>query len=158
MLTVQTLEGMRTERDFDLFWEKIEIRRKQLEVEEPILPRRRNVPKRLEDEMGTAKFSDSVVDWYRQQYNMILDLAVSSIKYRFDQKGYQTFCHVEQLLLKASGGSHVEEHLNFVCVFFEDDFNKAEMAAELRVLKELFFNAFREENPYLVTLCFNLDC
>lgn len=44
MLTVQTLQGMSTERDFDLFWAKIETTRKQFEVEEPILPRRRKFP------------------------------------------------------------------------------------------------------------------
>ena len=99
MLTVQTLERMRIERDFDLFWAKIETKRNEFEVEEPIFPRRRKNPKRLEDGIATAEFPDSVIDWYRSQYNVVLDLAVSSIKARFDQKGYQQFSHIEQLLL-----------------------------------------------------------
>ena len=63
MLTVQTLQGMSTERDFDLFWAKIETTRKQFEVEEPILPRRRKFPQRLGDCMARSEFPDSVIDW-----------------------------------------------------------------------------------------------
>ena len=65
ILTAQTLQGMSTERDFDLFWAKIETTRKQFEVEEPILLRIRKIPKRLHDCMPTAEFPDSVIDWYR---------------------------------------------------------------------------------------------
>ena len=51
--------------------------------------------------------------------------------------------------IKDSTGLPFEEHPNFVCYFFDDDFNKAEIAAELRVLKELYFNAFGQEKPRL---------
>ena len=151
-LTAQTLQGMSTERDFDLFWAKIETARKQFDVKEPILPRRRKIPKRLDDYKAIAELPDSVIDWYRLQYNAVLELAVSSIKSRFDHKGYQTFSHIEQLLFMASTGLPFEEHLNFVCDFFDDDFNKAEIAAELRVLKELYFNAFGQEKPRLTLI------
>ena len=66
------------------------------------------------------------------------DLIIKDIKH---------FPHIEQLLFKASTGLPFEEHLNFVCDFFDDDFNKAEIAAELRVLKELYFNAIGQEKP-----------
>ena len=46
-------------------------------------------------------------------------------------------------------GLPVEEHLRFVCDFFEGDFNMEELSSELRVLKELFFIAFGQEKPSL---------
>ena len=59
------------------------------------------------------------------------DLAVMSIRSRFDQKGFKTFSNVEQLLFKACKGQNYEEELDFVCNFFTNDFNKIELAAEL---------------------------
>lgn len=45
MLTVKTLEGLRTDENFELFWQKVGRARERLEVEEPQLPRRRKVPR-----------------------------------------------------------------------------------------------------------------
>ena len=44
MLTVKTLEGLRIENDFELFWQKIEKMRVQFDIDEPLLPRKRKVP------------------------------------------------------------------------------------------------------------------
>ena len=40
MLTVKTLEQIRTDENFCLFWKKIEIMKSQVEVDEPQLPRK----------------------------------------------------------------------------------------------------------------------
>ena len=40
MLTVKTLEGLRNENDFELFWQKIEKMRVQFDIDEPLLPRK----------------------------------------------------------------------------------------------------------------------
>ena len=41
MLTVKTLEQIRTDENFCLFWKKIEIMKSQVDVDEPQLPRKR---------------------------------------------------------------------------------------------------------------------
>ena len=41
MLTVKTVEGLWTDGNFDLFWQKVEKTREQLDVDEPQLARRR---------------------------------------------------------------------------------------------------------------------
>ena len=46
MLTVKTLQSVRTESDFDLFWEKVEIGRRSLTITDPCLPRKRKAPQR----------------------------------------------------------------------------------------------------------------
>ena len=66
------------------------------------------------------------------------DLAVMSIRSRFDQKGFKTFSNVEQLLFKACKGQNYEEELDFVCNFFTNDFNKIELVAELLTLRTLY--------------------
>ena len=38
-LTVKTFKQMRTDMNFDLFWGKVKMRRKKLNVKEPQLPR-----------------------------------------------------------------------------------------------------------------------
>ena len=47
-MTVKTLEALRNE-SFNLFWEKVELHRAAFEVDEPILPRKRNSPQRFDD-------------------------------------------------------------------------------------------------------------
>ena len=40
MLTIETLRGLRTDSNFDLFWEKVDKARDQIDVGDPQLPRR----------------------------------------------------------------------------------------------------------------------
>ena len=48
-LTVRTLSGIWTEENFDLFWASVDLRRQQLGVDEPQLPRRHKMPRRYDD-------------------------------------------------------------------------------------------------------------
>ena len=43
MLTIRTLESIRNEESFDLFWEKLDKDREPLEVNDPIFPRKQKV-------------------------------------------------------------------------------------------------------------------
>ena len=48
-MTVKTLQSLRTDSNFDLFWTKAETARQKLDVNEPELPRKRKLPTRFED-------------------------------------------------------------------------------------------------------------
>lgn len=48
-LTVQTLQTMRNDEQFALFWEKVKKRQHDLKIDEPQLPRKKRIPKRLDD-------------------------------------------------------------------------------------------------------------
>ena len=54
-MTVTTLQSLRNDDSFALFWQKIEIIKKDLDIEDPKLPRRRKVPRRYEDGNGEAE-------------------------------------------------------------------------------------------------------
>ena len=46
-MTVKILQLMRSDEQFELFWSFFSAKARALEVSEPILPRRRKMPKRL---------------------------------------------------------------------------------------------------------------
>ena len=73
-LTIQTLDTIRNEGSFDLFWEKLELQRATLEVGDPELSRKRRCPQWLE--VGTAVGSHPATPkiLFRQQYFEAIDL------------------------------------------------------------------------------------
>ena len=76
MLTVKTLQSLRSESNFDMFWEKVEMRREEFELEEPHLPRRRKAPRRYEQGTGEAEFHTTAKSMYRQVYLTLLLLVL----------------------------------------------------------------------------------
>ena len=89
----------------------------------------------------------SLKDEYRPVYFEALDLAVTSILGRFDQKGFKTYSNVEQLLFKACEGQCLKDELDQVCTFFYGDFNKGELIAELFTLHDLHQSAVGDVTP-----------
>lgn len=147
MLTIETLKSLRKDDNFELFWQKVEKARDQLNVDEPRLARRRKTPKRLEVGSAPAEFAASPKDEYRRVYFEALDLAVTSIHSRFDQKGYKIFSNVEQLMLKACCGQSFSNELSTVCTFFHDDFDGDDLAAELLTLQKLYESTVGKDAP-----------
>ncbi len=145
MLTVKTLQTIRTEADFNLFWKKAEMKRLKLNIDEPQLPRRRKIPKRFEQGTSVEEYPDSVESLYRQVYFEAIDLAMNSIKSRFDQEGFKVYSNIEQLLLKALMGKVYEKELEFVCNFYGDDFNRLELEAQLKVLRTLYSDKYEDD-------------
>lgn len=138
ILTVKTLQRVRLDSDFDLFWEKVELRRVQLDVGEPQLPRKRKLPKRYEQGNSEPEFHATAKALYRQTYFEVIDLAVSSITERFEQPGFRIYSKIEQLLFKACSGKDYESELSFVCNFYGQDLNKADLESQLKVLRTLY--------------------
>ena len=95
ILTVKTLQRVRLDSDFDLFWEKVELRRVQLDVGEPQLPWKRKLPKRYEQGNSEPEFHATAKALYRQTYFEVIDLAVSSITERFEQPGFRIYSKIE---------------------------------------------------------------
>lgn len=137
MLTVKTLQSLRTDINFGLLWDKTESIRVKWNVDEPQFPRKRKMPKRFEQGTGEASFHTSVNDLYRQVYFEAIDLAVSSIKQRFEQPGYNVYSKLEQLL-KACAGENYHDEITFVCQYYRDDLDKCDLESQLKVLRILY--------------------
>ena len=153
LLTMATLQDVRSDRDFSLFWEKVELRRVQWDVEEPQLPRKRKVPTRYEQGSCEAQFHSTAKDLFRQVYFEAIDLAVSSIKNRFDQPGFKVYSNVEQLLFRACSGETYEEELTFVCKFYGEDLNRRDLETQLQIFRRLYQERTEKtDHPSIETL------
>ena len=133
--TVKVLESLRTEANFTLFWSNVNLKRKDLDVMEPSLPRKRKRPARYEVGNAEAEFRETVEDQYRQIYYQAIDTIVGTIRDRFDQDGYKTYLNLENLLLKATRNESFEQEFDFVTNFYGGDLNTASLQTQLEMLK-----------------------
>ena len=67
-MVVQTLQKLRQDREYDLFWVKVDKMAESLEVEKAQLPRKRKLPKRYDDGLTEGEFHDDPKSYYRQHY------------------------------------------------------------------------------------------
>ena len=132
-MTKKTLQQIRSEESFDLFWEKVNTMARNVDVSEPALPRRRKMPKRFEDGTAAAEFPSSPKILYRQVYYEALDL-LQSIEDRFDQPGYQIYCCLEKLLENVAKGKSYSQELDQVLDVYGTDLNASNLRAQLEIL------------------------
>ena len=71
---------------------------------------------------------------YRRVYFEAIDLLVQAIQDRFDQAGYQVYCCMEVLLLKAIGKESYSDELKRILDVYVDDLNAPNLAAQLQIL------------------------
>ena len=100
-MTKRTLLAMRTDENFALFWRKVSQMASNLEVSDPVLPRKRKTPRRFEIGGAPPEFCAEPKDHYHCIYFEGLDLLVQAIADRFDQPGYHTYLCLQELMLKA---------------------------------------------------------
>ena len=72
-LTVTTLSEMRTDQSFQAFFDLVESLRISAGVDQPSLPRKRKVPRWIDDTNGGGYFSETVEEYYRLQYFEAID-------------------------------------------------------------------------------------
>ena len=139
-LTVSTLQSIRSDEMFDLFWEKVQRLREAdgVDIDPPVLPRRRKAPKRLEVGCGEPSHPQSPKDMYRRFYFEALDLVISAINNRFDQPGYQTYRNLQELLLKAARGQDFHKEFEYVVDFYGSDFQSSQLDTQLQHLSTHF--------------------
>ena len=89
--TVKTIESLRIDKMYELFWKKSSAR--------------------YEDGLSSPHYSETPQSHYRQLYYECIDSIVNCIKQRFDQPGYKTYQKMEQLLLKSVHGESYSNEL-----------------------------------------------
>ena len=116
---VTTLQSLRTDSNFTLFWELVKAQSQKLTIDAPSLPRHRKRPMRYEYGIPAAEFASEPEDHYRRIYYEALDLIIESINERFDQPGYGLYSNLEQLLLKAVRHEDYKEELKSVSELYQ---------------------------------------
>lgn len=98
-LTVTTLQSMRSDECFDMFWQYVEHRRASLDsdVLSQTLPRRRKTPRRYEIRRSMPEHPQTLQDHYRRIYFKAIDLIVSAIGDTLNQKGFSLLQKLEPL-------------------------------------------------------------
>ncbi len=80
---------------------------------------------------GIGYHADSVEEYYKNQNYEALDLAIVSIKDRFEQPGYAVYNNLETLILKAANGKEYTTEVHEVLKLYRDDFNEIELTFQL---------------------------
>ena len=135
--TASTVEKMRTDQNFDLFWTDVNSKAEALDVDEPTLSRRRP-PSGIDDYYGKAapEFPADVISQYRRIYFESLDCIISAIRDRFGQEDYRIYVQLENLLLKAAKGDNFIKEYDAVMETYACDFDKNRFQVQLETLKE----------------------
>ena len=97
---VKCLKTMRSDRDWELFWEYVNQGDKKLDLPDAELPRKRCRPQKYEEGLAPPEFSKTAEAHYHKIWAEVHDWAISAIKRRFDQPGYKTAVALEDLLSK----------------------------------------------------------
>ena len=119
-LTIRTLQSIQTESMFNLFWGKVVQLANKLEIDPPILPRHRKKPKRYDDGAVTA-FPDTPKEYYRVSYHDALYLVTSCIKYRFEQRDFEIYRKLQDIVIKAARGEDFQNEFSSVSSFYGSD-------------------------------------
>ena len=72
------------------------------EIDEPVLPRRRKLPRQYDDGLHKGIFQTVWKTSIGELYFEELDLVTCGIKDCFDQPGYKVYSQLEELLIKAA--------------------------------------------------------
>lgn len=132
-MTIRTLQSIRSEDSFQLFWKKVTKMASDLDVSDPVLPRQRKRPRRYED--GEEGYSpENVEDFYRPIFFEALDLVIGGIRARFDQPGYKLYSKLEGVLVKAANKETFDAELEFVTDFYKEDFDSGLLSMQLGVM------------------------
>ena len=134
-MTVTTLESLRSDDKFTLFWTRATTLAEQASVDEPVLPRKRRAPIRYEDGDGTCYIEPDVETRYRHIYYEALDLLVNGICDHFNQPGYNKYCQLEELLLKSAKGEDAGVELATVYERYGTDLHRRNLELQLSVFK-----------------------
>ena len=133
-MTVKTLQSLRADDKFHLFWQKSILKANRLQVNEPALPHRRKVPRRFEEGREDTHSYPSTPEYhYRKIYFEAIDLIVNCITDRFNQPGFLIYQHVESLLLKAANCKEYQSELKFVLEFYGSDLDGSSLSTQLEV-------------------------
>ena len=148
-LTLTTLKSIRNDASFDLFWQRVCASAEEVDVDKPILPRRRKLPRRLDD--GAAPTVHATVEeHYRVIYFEAVDLITSCVSNRFDQPSYKTYAKVQNILLKAATSQPYEEELRFIVSFYGSDINSFLLSTHLDIFSQNFEQATKVTFPDVV--------
>ena len=93
---------MREKAGFHIFFEKSGASARKIELDDPKLPRKRNVSSHYEEGESLVEFGSTAAEHYRQIFYQAIDMVAHCIRDRFQQKVLiETIQIMKIMLLKA---------------------------------------------------------
>ena len=126
-MSVRTLQSLRSEAEFRLFWTKVSQTAEEIGVDKPCLPRQ----KKTTTHVANKEVPATPEEFYKQIYFEALDLIIAAISKRFDQPGFRVYRRLQDILLKAANGEDYNDELEFITNFYGDDLDRATLKAQL---------------------------
>lgn len=133
-LTMAFLERQRTESAYDAFYDRVVEQCHDL-TDEPVLPRRRNPPRRTANEAECYQ-PETPKDYYRQKYFEVLDVVSNEISRRFNQSDLTTVADIEKMLLAAANGQEftIPESVR---TMYKEDLQMIRLPIHLQMLSDI---------------------
>lgn len=103
-LTKSVLESIRNDDSFSVFYSLVLRKSNEGSIAEPVLPRKRRAPVRIEIGSGPPTFPETLEDHYRRIYFEAIDLIVNAIEQRFSQPSFAAYEKMESLFIKGLNG------------------------------------------------------
>jgi len=94
----QMLKAKRTAEHFGSLWAQTEQKSQELDLEAPKVPRKRLVPRRIDDG-GCNTFHDSIQSLYRSWFYEILDTVTNQMEHRFGENDLSVLRDIESVFL-----------------------------------------------------------
>jgi hypothetical protein len=124
--------SQRSDSAFDSFYEAVVAASQNL-TDEPVLPRKRKIPRRLDDRTPSHHPS-TPTDLYRQKYFQVLDVVCEEIKRRFDH--LKIVADTESLLLDSANGMDRDVPQSIVDMY-SGDMDMARLTLHLKMLPDI---------------------
>lgn len=109
-LSVKTLQMMRNDESFSLFWELVKLTASKCDIGDPVLPRHRKAPLHYEVGRAVPEFSSSPEAKFQKC------ILITCITARFKQPGYVMYKNLEELPLHAANGKTLTMNSNLLLV------------------------------------------
>lgn len=138
-LLVSHLHSLWNESMFDCFYGSAVEELKSF-TEEPKLPRKRKLPRRLDHGSSAAHQHSSAKEMYRQIYYKAIDIVAEEVKRRFDQSDICLIRDFENLLLVCANNQNPVDLSSQTLVDFIE--NVERLKIQLAMLSDLIKTAF----------------
>lgn len=134
-LTERRLRRLRSDEEYDRFYEQV-VQSCQGLTEDPVLPRKRKIPKRLNDGADQHQYM-TPTDYHGHQYFQAVDEVANELSRRFDQKDLKIAVDMDKMLLSACLDDKEATIPEAVLLTYQNDLQMQQLQAQLKLLPDL---------------------
>ena len=108
------------------------------EIDEPKFPRQIQKPIRFRNENEVSRFPASPKEHYLKIYSTAFDNTVKCLNERFNQKGFEKYAKLQNVLILAAQNLNYKQDLTEILSFYEDDFDENRFKSQLKIFSAVY--------------------